>query len=377
MKICLIGPTYPFRGGISHYTTLLYKHLRCRHRVTFISFKRQYPKLLFPGKTDQDSSLKPIMAEGVFPLIDSMNPWTWIKAGLAVGRVGSDLVIIPWWVSFWAPQFWLISVIIRLFTKSKILFLCHNVVEHESRWLDKQAARLVLRMGHFHIVHSEEDRRSLLAMLPGAQVRKSFHPTSDVFDFGHVRPERVRARYGLSGKVILFFGFVREYKGLKYLLRALPEVLDEMDVTLLVVGEFWKDKGEYIRLVDELELGGHVVLVDRYVPNEQVGDFFAACDLVVQPYTSATGSGVIQVAFGFGKPVIATQVGCLTEVISEGKTGYLVPPGEPGGIAQAILRFFRENLAETFQNNIREETDTFSWDRMVNTIESFSPTAKE
>ncbi|MBW1785003.1 MAG: glycosyltransferase [Deltaproteobacteria bacterium] len=311
------------------------------------------------------------MAEGVFPLIDSMNPWTWIKAGVAVVRARADMVVIPWWVSFWAPQFWMVSAITRLFSKSKILFLCHNVMEHESGWWDQLATRQVLRMGHFHIVHSEEDRRALLAMLPGAQVRKSFHPTYDVFDFGHVRPERVRARYGLSGKVILFFGFVREYKGLKYLLRALPEVLAEIDVTLLVVGEFWKDKAEYIRLVDELELGGHVVLVDRYVPNEEVGDFFAASDLVVQPYTSATGSGVIQLAFGFGKPVVATRVGCLTEVISEGKTGYLVPPEAPGHLAKAILRFFKEDKEHEFSNNIRKENYRFSWGNLIDVIDEF------
>jgi glycosyltransferase involved in cell wall biosynthesis len=350
----------------------MYEQLRRRHRVTFISFRRQYPKGLFPGKTDRDTSTKPIAADGTLPLLDSMNPWTWLRAGTAVVRARADLVIIPWWVSFWAPQFWLISAVTRLFSKSRIMFLSHNVVEHESGWLDLLATRLVLRMGHFHIVHSEEDRRALLAMLPGARVHKCHHPTYKVFDFGDPRPERVRSQYGLRGNVILFFGFVREYKGLKYLLRALPEVLAEMDVTLLVVGEFWKDKAEYIRLIDDLGVSERVVLVDRYVPNEEVGDFFAASDLVVQPYTSATGSGVIQVAFGFEKPVVATRVGSLPEVVEDGKTGFLVPPASPKMLANAILKYFHGDLIDGYETYIKKTKNKFSWERLVREIEKLA-----
>lgn len=369
MRICLIGPTYPFRGGISHYTTLLCTYLRKRHHVTFISFRRQYPKALFPGATDRDPSRAPLRAEGALRMIDSMNPLTWFRAALRVLRSRADLVIIPWWVSFWGPQFWLICAFVRIFGNSKVLFLCHNVVEHESGWADKVVTRLVLGMGHCFIVHSDEDHKALLRMLPWALVRRGFHPTYDVFKSGEPDPERVRAEHGLRGKVLLFFGFVRDYKGLRYLIEAFPDVLARMEATLLVVGEFWKDKGEYLRLVNRLGLDGHVVFVDRYMPNEEVGDYFAACDLVVQPYTSATGSGVIQMAFGFGKPVVATRVGCLPEVVRDGLTGYLVPPKDPGAIARAVLRFFEEGRGRAFEANIREEAGRFSWERMVDMIE--------
>lgn len=372
MRIILIGPTYPFRGGISHYTTLLFRCLKKQHETTFISFTRQYPQFLFPGKTDIDPSEKQIREEGVLPLIDSMNPLTWVNAALKIVRDRPELVILPWWVSFWAPQFWIISTLVKYFSKTKILYICHNLVEHESKWVDRILTRLVLKTGDFFIVHSAEDQEGLLSMIPGAEVRKSFHPTYEVFNFGPSDPDAVRKRHGLKGKIILFFGFVREYKGLKYLIEALPRVLSKMKVTLLVVGEFWKDKDEYIRLIKDLKIENNIILVDEYVPNEEVGLYFSAADLVVQPYTSATGSGVIQTAFGFNKPVIATRVGCLREVIDHKKTGYLVPPRDSEAIANAVVSFYEEGKAEEFVvDNIIKEKEKFSWDRMVETIESF------
>ena len=372
MKICLIGPTYPFRGGISHYTTLLYKHLLSRHSVTFISFIRQYPKVLFPGKTDIDPSKKHFREKGVLPILDSMNPFTWLRSALKIINMRPDLVIIPWWVSFWAPQFWTISSLTRIFSDSKILFLCHNVVEHESKWIDKILTRFVLKKGDLFIVHSSEDKQNLLSMFPAANVRKSFHPTYDVFNSEDSFPETVRGKYGIKGHVILFFGFIREYKGLKYLIKALPEVLSNVKVTLLVVGEFWKDKDEYLHLIKELKLEGHVILVDEYVPNEEVGFYFRASDLVVQPYVSATGSGIIQIAFGFNKPIIATKVGSLPEVVVDGKTGYLVPPKSPHELADAIIKFFQLGNIKEFSVNVRQENYKFSWDRMVDVIEELA-----
>ena len=371
MRIILIGPTYPFRGGISHYATLLFRHLKKRHETTFISFSRQYPRLLFPGKSDIDPSEKQIREEGVLPLIDSMNPLTWVHAALKIMKYRADLVILPWWVSFWAPQFWIISILVKHFSKTNILYICHNLVEHESKWIDRILTGLVLKTGDFFIVHSAEDQEGLLSMVPGAKVRKSFHPTYEVFNFSFSDPDAVRKRHGLEGKIILFFGFVREYKGLKYLIEALPRVLPKMKVTLLVVGEFWKGKDEYLRLIEDHKVSGNVILIDKYVPNEKVGEYFSAADLVVQPYLSATGSGVVQTAFGFNKPVIATTVGSLPEVIEDGKTGYLVRPRDPDELAKAILLFFQDQKSEEFINNIRKDKHRFSWETMVDAIESF------
>jgi len=371
MKIALIGPTYPYRGGISHYTTLLFRHLKNRHRTLFITFSRQYPKLLFPGKTDRDPSEEKIREAGALRLIDSMNPFTWVNAAFRIIRNKTDLVILPWWVSFWAPQFWTISVLVKYLSKARILYLCHNVVEHESSRVDRFLTRMALSTGDFYIVHSKEERRRLLDMFPEARVRTSPHPTYEVFNFKPFDSKKAKEECGLKGNVILFFGFVREYKGLRYLIEALPKILSEIDVTLLVAGEFWKDKEEYLRLIKEKGLESDVVVVDKYVPNEEIGNYFSATDLVVQPYISATGSGVIQTAFGFNKPVIATMVGSLPEMVEDGKTGFLVSPRDSDALAKAIVRFFREKRSEEFAHHIREERYRFSWQRMVETIESF------
>ena len=372
MRIALIGPTYPFRGGISHYTTLLFRHLKKRHDTLFITFSRQYLDILFPGKTDKDPSGEKIFEPGALPLLDSMNPFTWVDASLHVVRFRADLVVLPWWVSFWALQFWTIATLIKRRRNAKILYLCHNVVEHESNRFDKILTRMALSSGDFFIVHSKEERRRLLAMFPGASVQISPHPTYEVFNYRPFDSKRIREKYGLRGNVILFFGFVRDYKGLRYLIEALPHVLAETDVTLMVVGEFWKDKVKYLRQIEEKGLESAVVIVDKYVPNEEIGNYFSAADLVVQPYISATGSGVIQTAFGFDKPVVATRVGSLPEMVDDGRTGFLVRPQDPDDLARAIVRFFRESKFDEFANHIREERQRFSWKRMVETIENFN-----
>ena len=228
MKICLIGTTYPFRGGISHYTTLLYRHLKKEHDVRFFAFKRQYPKWLFPGETDKDSSCNPIREDGVKNVLDSLNPITWLKVFLLTRRVKPELVIFPWWVSFWTPQFWTIITLIKMFTRAQILFICHNVVEHESKTIDKISTRFVLRKGDYFIVHSKEDLENLKKMLPDIDVKQSFHPTYEVFQSELISKEEARRRLSIKGNTILFFGFVRPYKGLNYLIEAMPMIIEHL-----------------------------------------------------------------------------------------------------------------------------------------------------
>ena len=369
MRISLIGPTFPFRGGISHYTTLLYQHLVLSHEVTFFTFKRQYPTAIFPGKTDLDPSRTPIKAQGAEIMLDSMNPVTWVKVALKIVRSDQDLLIIPWWVSFWAPQFWTISFLVKRLSRTTILFLCHNVMEHESRQAGKWLTSLVLRNGDVFIVHSREDEQNLLTLFPSAIVRRSPHPTYAVFNTVQPREKNVRETHGIRGPIILFFGFVRDYKGLKYLIKAIPDVLSQVQVTLLIAGEFWKDKNAYLRLIRRLKLEKRIIIIDEYIPNEDVGAYFRAADLVVQPYVSATGSGVVQVAYGFGRPVIATSISSLEEVVEDETTGYLVPPGDSKALAGAIIRFFREGKAKVFSQNIEKRKHRYSWEKMVHTIE--------
>ena len=372
MKICIVGPSYPFRGGISHYTTLLYKSLKRSHDVKFYAFKRQYPHLLFPGKTDRDTSNVAIEEEGVEYVLDSLNPLSWLVVFFKTKKYNPELLVFPWWVSFWTPQFWSISLLIKAFTRIKILFLCHNVVEHESGFFDRVCTRVVLSLGDYFIVHSKEDFRNLKKMFPYCKVKESFHPTYEVFSSERMSKYEAQQKIEVKGgRILLFFGFVRKYKGLKYLLEALPTILENTDVKLMVVGEFWNDKEEYLKSINELDISNNVIVIDKYIPNEDIGLYFSAADIVMLPYISGTGSGVVQVAFGFNKPVIATDVGCLSEVVEPGKTGYVVESCNPQAIADAVTRFYKEDKEAEFVKRIIEEKDKFSWDRMVEVIEEF------
>lgn len=372
MKICLIGPTYPFRGGIAHHTTLLYRTLRKKHTVIFYGFKRQYPRWMFPGRTDVDQSEMTIKEDGVQNILDSFNPFSWWAVFRRIKRDNPDLVIIPWWVSFWTPQFYTISSLLRTYTRTKILFICHNVVAHESRCIDGLCTKLVLRKGHYFLVHSSEDLHNLKDILPEADVKKVFHPSYNVFNYKKTTKELARQSLDIDGRVLLFFGFVRPYKGLKYLIEALPLIRQRFDVTVLIVGEFWEKKDPYLQRINDLGIQNWIKIYDTYIPNEEVHTYFIACDVVILPYISGTGSGIVQMSFGFNKPVIGTRVGSLPDVVQDGMTGFLVEPEDAETLAEAVIRFYEENREADFVQHIAGEEQKFSWDRMAEVIESLS-----
>jgi glycosyltransferase involved in cell wall biosynthesis len=368
MRLCLIGPSYPFRGGIAHYTTLLYRHLRSAHQVTFYAFKRQYPEWFFPGKTDRDTSESPLQETDVENLLDFLNPYTWWQVYRRLTRDRPDLVIIPWWTSFWTPQFWTIATLLKRFCPIKILFICHNIVDHESHIFSRICTRAVLSTGDYFFVHSESDAKRLRELVPTASITPTFHPRYDFFSTGMLAPSEAKAKLDLHGDTILFFGFIRPYKGLEDLLRALPLILQQRHITLLVVGEFWQGRAAFTKQIHALHIEHAVRIVDRYVPNEEVGLYFSAADLVILPYVSGTGSGIVQIAYGLEKPVVATRVGSLPEVVEDGRTGYLVDPGDPQALADAVLRFFLEEKTHEFVDNIRRARGKFSWEYLVDAI---------
>jgi glycosyltransferase involved in cell wall biosynthesis len=263
--------------------------------------------------------------------------------------------------------------LIRRFTRAKILFICHNAIEHESKAIDKFCTKLVLKKGDFFVVHSGEDLNNLKAFLPEANVKQNPMPTFEAFRADVMTKAEARTLLKLEEKkrVILFFGFIRPYKGLRYLLEAMPLILEQMDVHLLIVGEFWKGEEEYRKQIHDLGLENAIAIVNKYVPNEEVGIYFSASDLVVLPYTSATGSAIVQTAFSCNKPVISTDVGCLPEVINHERTGYVTPAKDAGAIAEAVVRFYKEGKEEEFVKNVIQEKETFSWGNMIETIESF------
>lgn len=371
MKISIIGPTYPFRGGIAHYTTLLCKALQKKHQVQFISYTRQYPTLIFPGTTDKDPSRKPLLPDRVDYIIDSINPLTWTKAAKTIISFKPDILLLPWWVVFWVPQYYVIVKRVKQRTGAKIIFLCHNVVEHEANFLKVVGSRMVLKLGDRILTHSEAETQKVKQLLGSqAPVETAFHPSYAELDIPLLDKDAARVELGLTSRhVLLFFGFVRAYKGLDLLLNALPLILKNCkDLTLIVAGEFWQGKKNYLKQIDRLKIKNNVLIIDKYVPNEEVGLYFAATDLVVQPYRSVTGSGVCQLAYGLSRPVIASNCGSLADVIQDGRNGRLINVEDPGELAQAVIDSLIPATLSTLNQGAMQTKKHFSWERLVNLI---------
>lgn len=375
MKIALVGPTYPFRGGISHYTTLLLTHLREKHQTQFYAFTRPYPRLLFPGDPSHDSSEMQLADIEAIPSVDWANPFSWFKTGLLIAEWSPDMVIFPWWMWGWAIPFYAIGKVVSIRAKAKILYICHNVIEHETAFWKSALSQLGLSIGDYFIVHSQQDYANLRRMFPEAKIRVNFHPTYEVFRHKLVSKENARKKLGIDGefkKVLLFFGIVRPYKGLSYLIQAMPRIIAQMpNLCLLVAGEFWEKEENYLRQIKQLHVEDAVKVINEYIPNEEVGLYFSAADIVVLPYVSGTGSGIVQIAFGFNKPVIATRVGCLPAVVSDKETGYLIEPKNSRAIVDAVISFYNEGEQDVLVDNVARNKEKFSWDRMVEVIDAF------
>ncbi len=375
VRISVVGPTYPFRGGIAHYTTLMVRQLRANgYDAPLYSFTRQYPRLLYSGRTDRDPSMSPLRVDCEY-ILDPIDPITWWRLYRRVRNDRPDILILQWWVPYWTPCLTAIASMIKRKTNTKIIFICHNVVPHDGGGtIDRRLALTVLRRGDAMIVHSEEDRHRLLALLPQARVFKAHHPTyADLAQQSPDNPAHLRQSLGLpaDAHLLLFFGFVRPYKGLEFLIHALHFVRQHLNVHLLVVGEFWVNPDFYQRYAEEFGVSDMITIINRYVPNEELRPFFDAADVVVLPYISATQSGVVQLAFGFGKPVITTRVGGLYEVVEDGVNGLVVPPQDERALADAIVRYFQEDLGSGFQANVlANAVHSFSWQQLVETIKA-------
>ena len=348
-RYAVIGPTYPFKGGISHFTTILVKQLRQAGDVDFITWKRQYPGFLYP--VDQkDTASKQVVKADALSLLDFYNPFTWVRTARRVMKVRPSELILTWVTPVQAPIYVTIAWLVRRMSPTRVVLLCHNALPHERKFYDTPLSRLMFKNCDRFIVHSEDDRGEVAQYAGDKQITKAFHPVFDEFNTGRAYDvDLIKSQLRLRNKVLLFFGYIRPYKGLKYLIEAMPAIkAAHPDVSLLVVGEFWsKDKPEYVGLVNDLGLQDDVVFVDHYVPNEEVGKYFAVCNALVAPYVSASQSGVIQMAYAFDKPVVATRVGGLSEVVQEGVTGLLVTPKSSEAIAVGSLRALDMPLSGT------------------------------
>jgi glycosyltransferase involved in cell wall biosynthesis len=358
--VCLLGPAYPYRGGISHFTQMLAAGMQPDHETLIISFTRLYPGLLFPGRTQYEHEGWRVRVDSP-RLIDSINPLSWRRAARAVIEFKPDLVVVQWWHPFFGPAFRAIVSAVKRHAKVPSVYLCHNVLPHESSRLDRFAVRWGLGTADACLVQSEEDRRKLQGILPDMPVAVHPHPMYTQFATGNMTREEARRRLEVEGRVLLFFGLVRAYKGLKTLLAAYARVADKLDATLLVVGEFYESRKPYDALIESLGIAKRTRVIDRYIPDDEVALYFSAADVVVLPYKAATQSGITQTAFAFECPVIVTAVGGLPDVVENGVTGYVVPPDDPVALGDAIERFFAGDDATQMRSAIRSQSDRFSW----------------
>lgn len=381
MKLAFLGPAPPLRGGIVTYYGLLAHALGRRgHDVFWASFRRQYPRFLFPGSA-QEGQTAAWLDHPNQPRFVPWSPLSWWRTALDLERAGPRAVVIKYWIPFFAPGFWAVTWLLRRRTGVRVIYLLDNVIPHEKYPLGRFLTRGALRQGHAYIAQSAQVARDLRTVLPRLGDRPVVEVPHPVYDFGvpgRPRPTRAEARARLelppAARLVLFFGFIKPYKGVVHLIDAAPLLKTRYgdQVRVLVVGDIYGDKQPYLDRIEAGGAGDIIHLVDGFVPDEMVESYFVAADLVVLPYVSATQSGIVQIAYNYDRPVVTTDVGGLPEVVQDGHTGFLVPPGDAAALADAIARFFDEDRAADFSAAVAIEKRKFSWERMAGAIEELA-----
>ncbi len=369
--VVVVGPGYPYRGGIAHHTTLLCQHLSKAAKTRQFNYRTLYPPILaplFPGTTqfDHKSALRFTNTRA----LSTQNPLTWERTARQILAQKPDRAVFIWHHPVSAPAFAYLTR--RLAGKTRIVALCHNVLPHETRALGRLALRAALGKADAFLVQSKRERAILGRVLQASRgkVRVVFHPVYEFFaDAARPDPGALRQKLGIpkGDKVILFFGYVRPYKGLRYLVEAMPAVQKIAPATLVVAGEFYEPIAPYRRLAEKLSLQASVKLINEYIPNGKVADYFALADVLVCPYTHATQSGILQTALGFGMPVVATRVGGMPDAVQEPETGRLVPPRNPKALADAVLDVLSRPKS-WYAPSIAAFKKRFGWDRLAKEV---------
>lgn len=365
----IIGPAYPFRGGIAAYNERLAREFQNQgDTASLLTFTLQYPEFLFPGQT-QYSEDPPPGDLTIRRTLNSINPVNWLQVGARTRDERPDLVVIKYWLPFLAPCYGSLIRFIKRNHHTKIISILDNVIPHEKRPGDTIFTRYFLNGCDAYIYMSKvvgDDLRQFEPIKPAA-----FNPHPLYDNYGPLLPRDEALRLlnlDPAFRYALFFGFIREYKGLDILLQAFRrEEVQALPLKLIVAGEFYENPEKYQALMHGERLQNRIVHMDKFVSNEDVNKYFSAADLVIQPYKHATQSGVTQIAYNYEKPMIVTDVGGLSEIVSSGKTGYIVER-TPEAITGAIVDFFSNKRASEFLPHLREEKKRFTWDTLYRTI---------
>lgn len=372
-KILILSPAHPLRGGIASFSERLAQELQHEgDEVIIYSFSLQYPNFLFPGTTQYSSDPAPQGIQ-IETCVNSVNPVNWLQVGRRIRKWNPDLIIVRYWLPFMGPSLGTILRLAKWKTPCKVVAITDNVIPHEKRPGDRIFTRYFLQAVDACIVMSrsvEEDIRQFTQTKP---VAFSPHPIYDNYGAAVSHAEGL-VYLGLSpqGRYLLFFGFIRRYKGLDLLLQAMakPEV-KALGVQLIIAGEYYDQAEFYEQLIAAHQLESQIIRKTQFISNEEVKYYFAAASLVVQPYRSATQSGISQIAYHFEKPMLVTKVGGLPEIVADGKEGYVVEVN-PEAIANAIVDFFVADRGGEFQKHLLEAKSRFSWNHMTQSIKGLA-----
>jgi glycosyltransferase involved in cell wall biosynthesis len=368
LKIFIIGPAFPLRGGPAQFNENLCEQLKKQgHNAQIISYSLQYPNFLFPGSSQYEKNGNAREGIKIHTLINTVNPLNWINVARFIKKEKPDFILFRYWLPFFGPSLGTIARMVR--SATTVLALTDNVIPHEKRPGDTSFTRYFLKGCDGFIAMSKKVLEDIAKFSPAADKTYSPHPMYETYGLPVSMPE-ARTKLGIrqDAKIILFFGLIRNYKGLDLLLEAMDhQQIRDQGIKLLIAGEFYEDKQPYLDLIKNKTLSASVILHDRFISNEEVRYYFSACDLVAQTYRNATNSGVTMVGYYYERPMLVTNVGGLKEIVPDGKCGYVVDTNV-AAISNAIVKFFTLNKRDEFIQNVKTEKKKFEWTTFVDAL---------
>ena len=367
MHIVLLGTAYPFRGGLATFNERLARQLQAEgHQVEVITFTLQYPSFLFPGKTQYSTEDAPTDLQ-ISQQVNSCNPFNWIKVGRRIQKMQPDLLITCYWMAFFAPCYSIIERIAKRNGKTRTIALVHNMIPHEPSILDKLFAPFYVRSTDGFVALSESVVQDINRLDRNNKPKTSYpHPIYDHYGEQMSKEEACQAlNLNPENQYMLFFGLVRAYKGLDLLLDAFGKVKDQLpNLQLIVAGEFYEDEDKYRAQISNNQLTNKVIIKNEFIADADLRKYFGAADLIVQPYKTATQSGVTQVAFHFEKPMLVTNVGGLGEIVHDHKMGYAVEPNADA-IAAALTDYYTHSRQADYTEYLIKQKDNYSWSKLA------------
>lgn len=369
MNVLIVGPGWPLRGGLSTYNERLCKAFKEQgHDCKILSFKLQYPSILFPGKTQYSSDPAPENTT-IDSAMNSINPINWIKVGLKYKKLVPDLVVFRYWMPFMAPVLGTIARIIKSNKITKVVAIADNIHPHEKHFYDNVFTNYFVKSMDGFVTMSQSVLNDLNLLIPEKPSKFIPHPMYD--NFGEIidkKEAKLALKLNPNTNYLLFFGFIRAYKGLDLLLKSFAKSgLKNKNVNLIIAGEFYEDSQPYYDLIKSLDIEDSVIMHNDFIPNSEVSQYFCASDMVVQTYHSATQSGVTQIAYHFNKPMLVTDVGGLAETVPNGVVGYVTSKNEED-IANALIDFYEHKRELIFSVNAEKHKAIFSWENICNAL---------